>query len=554
MPRKSATDKKVKEKIKVETTSPEVKANTITAETKKDPALISTENKSLEVLKTEYQQLSTTITRLGIVVISLLLIITFTVANAFEKADFSQLKNELENAQNLADSYLSAWRMTPDDEQSVSLNQQRYKSWTDAVDKTNEVRKKYNKYLEESLTISPSLLGIGVKVNLLAWIFIIPFIFIFIQFYLFILYKKQSLILIMAKTSLEIEGGRKTDELLFSKNFVKETAFRKYPNQLEKLLYWLIVVSLFSYLTIKSYPIWTPWTYTYALQYLIMISTVSFYLFGYYYQICINLDSQFSQLTTFSFQPYSIVRLWRKTTKNIRKVIQKLKPKTSIFTGSFLIILSLFLSTSASCERLNPEPMPGYELFNWNVTTNWVSIIFVRRDDDLYWANAIDNIGRYTYIFSVILAVLSIALFLLYLVKLDFFKSKKMCAYMCLFSSLCALSVISDFAFNTFWFKDEFFLLSIFCWAIPIILLKKNFLNSGTSKLQKRKMSNIFSIFIFPLIINASIYVFYLAFWGITGLPFYYIGTIVLSLGYMMVWKELEGSTNCQNTTIHRAI
>jgi hypothetical protein len=561
---------------------------------------MATNTKDMETLRAESQQLSSRITRLSIILISALTVVTFTITNALEKVDVRELKRERDAAERATEFNWDFYKiklaelknLPPDaDREKEKKEEERLRDlWLTSNKKQREIQLKYDALLKESFSINPSILGSNLKFDLRVWIYSIPFIVLIAVIYIQILRKKQKTVSVIAASLLsDNTEAAKFDRLTFSERLGMETSYAKSPSQLELTVYLVITVFLFSYMIVAlddAEVVLLGLSFTNTVQYLLMLLTASFYGVGYYYYIAASLDKQAAALTGWTAEPNFVIKSWRKLQALARNLISRLKPKISLPIGSLLVILSLFLSTSASCDQNGQiTRLPGYRLLQepggkfWVIKQQdasldllerlvkepslppeiidkslqeiedrllqepkggwWISTIVNTKWGGLYWQNSINNLGRYTYALSMVLAVLTLLSVLYSVVRRKGAGLKKVYTFLFLLSMTLALIIIIDFSFNTFWFKDELFLLSNLFWIVPIAFLCRITLSKRENmRAEGARIKPFLITLILPLAACATVYVCYVALDRFIGILVYFVGINLLSLTYLEIVRS----------------
>ena len=554
---------------------------------------MTTDIKDLESLRVESQQLGSRITRLSIVLVSVLAVVIFTITNALEKVDLPDLKNKLEAAQRLQESSYNDYERKRKELDKRPTDAKPDQSLKEEVDRlqgllnkarndVNEARRKYDELTKDSFSISPTLFGSGLKIDLRSWIYSIPFIVLVAFIYIQILRKKQKTLSEVAASQLSNNTETsKIDQLTFSERHGVETPYARNPSQLEQTIYILIIVFLLSYLIVAlngAEVVLLGLGVIETLQYLLMFLTVSFYGVTYYYYVSTSLDEQTAAITGWSARPSSVIRAWRKLQALLGMLISRLKPKILLTTGSLLVLASLFLSTSASYDqKVQLVRLPGYRLLQesggplWvidNTINNleilgnpespqeeldrvfqeqaepvggwWVSVIMNGKIggllNSLYWRNSVNNLGRHAYALSLMLAVLTLLVVIFSVGRFKLSGIRKAHIALFLFSITISLIIITDFAFNSFWFKDELFLLSNLFWIVPAaFLFYRTLSHRGNTPAHWVIIKPFLVTLLIPLVVSATVYVCYIAFKGFIGVVVYFVGINLLSLTYLKI-------------------
>jgi len=543
---------------------------------------MAADEKDLDNLRTESDQLGARVRRICVVMIGLLIIVTVTITNALEKIDVRDLHEELVKVSQSAD---SAWfiydSLHSKDDQSPVKSEDKKKeedklreTWKDANDKKIEVQRKYDALLKESFSIRPSLLGSNLSLDLRVWIYTLPFIAILAVLYVSILRKKQRVLLILAAPQVrDLSQTGTLNRLAFSKSSKLRTAYSRTPSDLEQFIYVLVTVFLLTQIVSAAADaevISLGLGFAESLQYLSMFLTTVFYAFGYYFFTSEKIDRQVTVITQKVLKQSIAVRIWRKLGVRALGLLRRLRPRISLTTGSLLVLASLFLSTAASCQTSELiERKPGYTLLkspggplvelNWYIQKLerilkshesepeetswhdpgggwWISTIVQPKDMGLYWQNAIHNLGRCAYLLGVIVAIVTIVLVLTSF--LERFRSllSSLQRVLFAFSITLSLIVIVDFSFSTYWFKDELFLLSNLLWVVPAAILIRTVLSK---RIRSRRQSiinkEILSVVLTPLALSATVYVGYVTARGFFGVLAYFIGINLLSVTYVSI-------------------
>jgi hypothetical protein len=556
---------------------------------------MATDTKDLEALRTESQQLGARITRICIILISALTVVVFTITNALEKVDVRKLKWELEAAERSQKLYSQIYLdkqaeskdHSPGDgtgEKDKEIERLR-DLWFKASEEEEKVQSRYDALLTESFSISAPLLGSNLKIDIRAWIYCIPFIALVAFIYIQILRKKQKTITVVAASQLSNNTeATAIDRLSFSERPGTETLYARSPAQLEQTIYLLIIVLLLSLVIVslsEAEVVLLGLGLIETFQYLLMFLTVSFYGASYYYYVSTALDEQAADMIGWTVRQSIMVRTWRKLQALTKKFSTLLKPKISLTTGSLLVLTSLFLSTSASCDKDRQlVKLPGYRLLQepggelWRTQQRevplkllerlvkepglsqeevdsslqemndrlsqepkggwWISTVVNEKLGGLYWQNSVHNLGRLTYALSLIVAVFTLLIILCSLKRYELLKIRKVYVILFLLSATLSLFVIVDFAFNGFWFKDELFLLSNLFWIAPAALLCRITLSSrNNGSAAWLKLKTFLVILLLPLVLSATVYVCFVASKGFIGVLIYFSGINLISLTYL---------------------
>jgi hypothetical protein len=539
---------------------------------------------ALDKLRVENEQLGSRIRRLSVILIGLLAIVTVTITNALEKVDVRDLHRELEKVSESANSAWDDYGHSPlldmkdqpqaNQEDNLKEHERLRNIWQEADQKRRETQKKYDRLLKDSFSITPSLLGSSLSLDLRVWIYTMPFILVFAALYISILRKKQRILLVLAAARVHDNRQRSVlNQLTFSGNGERQTAYARTPSDLEQITY--IVVTIFLLTQIIS-SIADAEVVNLGLgsietvQYTSMFLTAAFYAFGYYQFTSDLMDRQIRLITKKAAKQSIAIRAWRKIGTAASWLLPHLKPKISLTTGSLLVLASLFLSTAASCggsERFARKA--GYTLFkspggtiaelDWRldqlerVVKNpdaevenptwsdpgggwWISTILQPKVFGLYWKNAIHNLGRYSYFIGTIVALMSLIFVLSSFVKAFQGLLRKPEIVLLVLSTTSSLIMVVDFSFNTYWFKDELFLISNLFWIVPAgFLVSIVLLQRRRARKRLRPFRTILLILLTPLALSATLYVTYVTAKGFLGILAYFIGINLLSITYLNI-------------------
>lgn len=556
-----------------------------------------TDTKDLETLRAESQQIGSRITRLCIILISALVIVTFTITNTLEKVDVRELKQNLDNATMALEFLSGTYRrhLNETKQQPPSSNPKEdnakdpiHDAYSKALNEKIEAQRKFDAAMKESLSISLPILGTGLKIDLRTWIYSIPFISIIAVVYIQILRKKQRVLSAIAALQIFNNAeANKLDQLTFSEFPGLETPYARNPSQLEQIVYLLIIIFLISFIIValdQADIVLLGLGTIETLQYLLMLLTISFYGLSYYYYVATALDKQTAAIAGWVAKPTILIRAWRKLRVSVLAFSSRVKPKISLTTGAFLILASLFLSTSASCDQNGQVVrLPGHKLLQepggqiWKINQSldtleklleslkdsessqdtadpvkeledrlardpgggwWISTIEQPKWEGLYWRYAIHNLGRIAYSLGLGVAILTLLIVLYRLIRKKHSKLKKVHVALFLLSITLSLIVITDYAFNTFWFKDELFLLSNLFWIVPLaFLLHRTLSHKENAHSHWTLIKSSLVILLLPLTVCAAIYVGYVTWDGFWGVLTYFIGINLISLAYLQIVK-----------------
>lgn len=187
-------------------------------------------------------------------------------------------------------------------------------------------------------------------------------------------------------------------------------------------------------------------------------------------------------------------------------------------------------------EQLLKHPELEAEETNWKDPGGGSSIstILHPKAPDLYWEKAIHNLGKYSYLAGTALALATLILVLISLVR-HLEKLRKPQIILSVLSVALSLILIVDFSFNTYWFKDELFLLSNLFWIVPtgFVLFAVFSKRTASRKKQRLVIKNILAILLIPLTASACAYVTYVTAKGFFGVLAYFVGINLLSQTYL---------------------
>jgi hypothetical protein len=282
--------------------------------------------KELETLRAESQQLSSRVTRLSIILLSVLAVVIITITTALEKIDVREVKHELDAAKIATDTVRGLYYAASSDSKAPAsdadakiaekLKESYQDTWFKASKKQEEVQHRLDALLKESLSIKLSVLGSGLSIDVRSWIYCLPFVILIAVVYIQILRKKQRTILTVAASQLSNSSeATKLDQLIFSAHPVLQTPYSKSPGQLEVAIYLLTTIFLLSCLIVsldaaEIVLLGLSWTET--IQYLLMLLTVTFYGVSYYYYTASAMDEQAAALTGWPPKQSFAIKSWQK--------------------------------------------------------------------------------------------------------------------------------------------------------------------------------------------------------------------------------------------------
>jgi hypothetical protein len=308
-----------------------------------------------------------------------------------------------------------------------------------------------------------------------------------------------------------------------------------------------------------------------GVQFAAMFFTILFYVIAYYLFMSRRLDHQFRRLGHVRSKRSHLIKTYGSLNRLTYLMLCQRRPKISLTTGALLVLVSLFLSTAASCggtegfvrkpgytllkspggpvaeldwrlnqlERAIREPEFKPEETAWHDPGGgwWISTVVQPKRLGLYWENAIHNLGRYAYIFGNGLALATVLVVLMSFAKRLRYLCSVLQRVLFALSVLLSFVVVVDFAFNAYWFKDEMFLISNVFWIVPAAVLICEVLRQRTSARRRRSFVAKQTIFILmlPLILSAAIYVFYVTTKGFFGVLTYFLGVNLLSVTYLKI-------------------
>src|SRR5947209_10947073 len=115
---------------------------------------MSSDKNGLEGLRAEHQSLSSRITRLSLIHISLLTIVTFTIGNGLEKVDVRDLKRDLDTAHYITQALFGAYQSKEVESNGIrDPERDRLRDeWMKDFEKEQDIRKKYDALLKEQFS------------------------------------------------------------------------------------------------------------------------------------------------------------------------------------------------------------------------------------------------------------------------------------------------------------------------------------------------------------------------------------------------------------------
>lgn len=493
---------------------------------------MSSDKNGLEGLRAEHQSLSSRITRLSLIHISLLTIVTFTIGNGLDKVDVRDQKRDLDTAHYIAQALFEAY-LSKKVESNGILDPEKERlrdEWMKAFDKEQDMQKKQDALLKEEFSISPSVLGSSLNIDLRSWVYCIPFVTLFVFLYIQILRKKQTVISTIGAARVnETDEVAKLDLLMFSHKSEVRPAFERSSSQLEAAAH-LVIVALLLTLIISALAdtevVFLGLQPLEIVEYCLMFFTAGCFAISYYYYESAALDLQASIITDREIAPGLALRTWRRATSRTHDVLSRLKPRVSLTTAALLVLASLFLSTAASCEG----PLPGHTMLRQD-QGHWVTSI-VNVKNSLYWQDAINLLGRGGYLIGLVLALTTLILVACSILRIKIRKGETVHLFLFFASGALSLMTIADLSFSAFWFKDELFLLSNAFWLFPSSLL---YWLVFTNTANRAGVRSLFVTVVLPLFVVAMVYSSYSAWIGYRGVLVYFAGITLMALSYLRV-------------------
>ena len=403
--------------------------------------------------------------------------------------------------------------------------------WRKAFEKEQDIRKKYDALLKEQFSISPSVLGSSLRIDLRSWIYVIPFVTLFAFLYIQILRKKQAVISTIGAARVNENGEvAKLDLLTFCHKSESGPAFERSSSRLEGAAH-LVIVALLLTLIISALDdtevVFLGLQPLEIVEYCLMFFTAGCFAISYYYYESAALDLQAAVITDREIAPGLALRTWSRAKSITHVVLSRLKPRVSLTTAALLVLVSLFLSTAASCDG----PLPGHTMLRQD-QGRWVTSI-VNVNHDLYWKDAINSLGRRGYVIGLVLALLTLLVVACSIIRIKIRKDETVHLFLFVASGTLSLMIITDFSFSAFWFKDEVFLLSNAFWLIPSVLLY--WLVFSTNAANRAGVRSLLVAVVLPLFVVAAVYASYSAWIGYRGVLVYFAGINLMSLGYFRV-------------------
>ena len=524
-------------------------------------------DKDIESLHKEQEHLSTRISRLSLLRLTLLVILVISISNAFDRLESTEIRRKLidfyiqssllnyptrpsdefyylidDPFEDLeADSPTPSPEPTvqpapsPTPEKSPDEIRKEIEFERELREKREQIEKEINNVLREAFLLKFPVLGAGVEIDLRFWINSLPFLFIFSEAYLFILRKKRKLIQVLAsdRVRIEKENASKLDKLLFSNDVNKATPYSKYPLQLESVAYVTLNLMALGFFVDAGNNLWIKWDSWRQIQFLLMIFTASFYAIAYCHYASNNMERQVALITEWTPKPSLIGRLWNLSKKITYSIASRFKPNVSLTTGSLLVLSTLFLSMASSCFT---PPQKGYKLFigeSWWYTATLLD----------YWMGTFRPIGRIIYIASIMIAVITLVLLLISLAYRRLISIRRLNILLFMCSGIISLFLFSDFSFSMFWYRDRMFLPRLASWVVPVFLwLTLAFSNNSEKKSRWGKWRPILTVFFIPLVISACVFLIYAYKSEIKGIPIFFLGSQLLTLGYMQFAKRVDST------------
>ena len=503
---------------------------------------MTTIDKDMEALREEYQQCSNHTARVALIGLGLLFLLVITFSRAIEQVNGGEIQQKVTQIYTLADvsgqsepdmSFVFDLFARPEDKTPRSESEEERQ-------KASAEMRKLASELENSaqiwFTLKPDVLGMSFEADLRYWFVVLPFLFWVMGSYLYIQRRKLALLRQVAAYRLqatETSEATTVDYLFFTSTARGTPPYAGHPAQLEAIVYVALAIGLVVYLFGTTAPFWTTWEADVQRNVIMLIGITTFYFAAYTRHACASIEMQFDALRPRPDKPSLWDRLWNWGTERARSIslVFRSKPRSSLVSGSLLVLMTLFLGTASSCSG---EPRKGYELIlGWN-DANWFTWDSFLGD----YSGAMA--GRSVYTFSIILAIATIVFVVASTWKPALLQETRFGVFCVASAGAVSVFVLSEFFFiSHFSFSFIGDLLRIASWVIPVFLWFR-FGLSNRIDLRARwiSMRAVIAVMFLPGAVLGCETLYEAVSDGLTGLPVYFAGVHLIAFGYMGLFKR----------------
>lgn len=329
---------------------------------------------NLPKLREEHRQLSSEISRLAIVSILLLFLLVMVFSRAFSRVNEDKVRDLIHRIEQLQKtsgeakdlSYVfgssGAFFMSPDEKIEATREETQR-----AAAEQKRLEQELESQAEAWFSIEISILGSSLTLDLRYWIALLPLLVGGGGGYLYVFHVKRAIVAALAARVLEEAGPDESsilDRLLFDKSR-GSAAYSAFPDQIEAFAYIATVLGLLGYLLSVVSSIWPLWDEIGPSVLLSGMVATAVYVTGGCLFIRSRLWRQAQDLTGIVPPP-----VWRPRRQPFletsRRWLSRLnplrQPRRKLLTGGALILLTLGLSVTSSCENGEVVKAKGYEL------------------------------------------------------------------------------------------------------------------------------------------------------------------------------------------------
>jgi hypothetical protein len=514
----------------------------------------------LERLREEHQQLASRLSRLALIGISLLFVLVNAFARAYGRVNGEEVRVALQDIKQLekisgerpnlpyilqvfSDSSDSekeeepaeqaASEASPSESQPVDVEAKRR-----ALERQHVIALELEKKADEWFTISPSLLGTSLEIDVRYWILLLPVLFLAMGSYFYIGRIKLMLLRRIGAYRLQHgpDDGTVLDHLLFRAGWGRSTSYLQHPAQLENFLFRLGILGLILQLIIAGWPFWSSLDKNLLRGLLSVLAILIFYVAAYARSAARGLEMEVADLLGQTPRVALVDRIGIKMLEWSRRAsrLPRRRPHISLTGGSLLTLLSLALATATSC---NAGPRKGYELILGLNDALWFTADGFSGISDQF-------LGRTIYTASQVVALLTIALLVASSFNSRLRQRKWPCAWLWRASGIVSLFLLVDCGIvaplGVSILSD---MLRLIYWVVPVCLW---YFYTLTKKTERRDrwpaVRSALLVLYTPVLILAIPTLVSKARSGLTGLPVYLTGFFLLTAGYLGL-AEAQAST-----------
>lgn len=392
----------------------------------------------------------------------------------------------------------------PTDEEILRLSDRKIRQAEDkerqaAAELQNRLAEEVKKAQVEVFSPEYSIAGAKLKTDLRNWFALLPFLLITSELYLYILRKQRKLLRLLASSLIHSNTATLSSiptlhKLLFADRPGAVAAYERYPSRLSETIYFVLSLSFLIYLALIAEPIWKGLAWVHYIVLSMPLLTAVFYAVACAFYVSTKLEMQFTSEAALTVSAGKLITLWQRIRERGRRIAAREIPRFWLTTGSGLILLTLYLGVGVdSCGGVKR----GRELL-----FNPVQVTYVGKDESIpdltekedvtWWSTALlsyvrsydpDNpsrttfnlvvlnqhLGRGTYILSLMLAALTIALWLSSYSRLSLLKTRWLSSLLYFVSGGTLLFFVTDL-YLAFYPTKLKFVLMLACWLTPLTL------------------------------------------------------------------------------------